>query len=350
MSSDAFPPLEPEARIAAAARAIALGTEPDHGLDTLIRLAAGERGADVAVLAAVDDDRTRLVHLGSLGVAAADLPAVELSTAGPSDPFAVAVLERRRVVWPGPDESGPSGELARRLGLARLEVRPLLTGQGGIDRSVGILALGWRSGAKPRDGNSQVQAALADLAAVAVDRLHQAAGAAERRDWSERLAHIDPLTGLANRRTLDRVLELEIARASRQGSEVSLAVFDVDAFRAINAEGGPAAGDEVLRAVAAVLAESVRLVDTVARIGGDEFVIVAPGSGGMTVAARVKGALAGLGEVGGRRPSVSAGVARFPADGTSADELLGRALDALDAARAGGHGSVAVAPGTAGSG
>ena len=346
MTSDRLPPPEPAARIAAAARAIARGAEPARGLDTVLRLAADERAADVAVLAAVDDDRTRLVHLQSLGLGPDAVPAVERLTADSADPLVIAALERRPVVSPGTDEARPAGDLARRLGLGRIEVRPLIAAQGGIDRAVGVLALGWRPGAAAPDGDASVLDALVDLAAVAVDRLRQSAAAAERREWSERLAHLDPLTGLANRRTFDRVLELEIARASRQGSDVSLAVFDVDDFRAINAERGSAAGDTILRAVAAVLAESVRLVDTVARIGGDEFVIVAPGSGGIAVANRVKAALAALGEVGGCRPTVSAGVARFPADATSADELLAGALDALDAARASGHGSVAAATGS----
>ena len=132
------------------------------------------------------------------------------------------------------------------------------------------------------------------------------------------MAHTDPLTGLANERTVGRVLELELARAGRQGSEVSFAMFDVDDFRATNEEGGHEAGDDVLRRVAAVLAESVRLVDTVGRIGGDEFVLVAPGSAGAMVARRILDGIAALPAVGGRQITVSAGVARFPVDGTDA--------------------------------
>ena len=117
------------------------------------------------------------------------------------------------------------------------------------------------------------------LAALAVDRARLASTAAERSEWFERMAHTDPLTGLANERTVGRILELELARAGRQGSEVSFAMFDVDDFQATNRDSGHEAGDDVLRRVAAVLAESVRLVDTVGRIGGDEFVLVAPGLG-----------------------------------------------------------------------
>ena len=124
------------------------------------------------------------------------------------------------------------------------------------------------------------------------------------------MAHSDPLTGLANERTVARVLELELARAGRQGSEVSLAMFDIDDFQATNRDGGHAAGDDVLRRVAAVLAESVRLVDTVGRVGGDEFVLIAPGSAGLTVVNRVMDGIAALPgggrarrlDLGGHRP------------------------------------------------
>ena len=177
---------------------------------------------------------------------------------------------------------------------------------------------------------------------MAVDRARLGSTAAERSEWFERMAHTDPLTGLANERTVGRMLELELARAGRQGSEVSLAVFDIDDFRATNREGGSETGDQVLRHVAAVLAESVRLVDTVGRIGGDEFVLIAPGSAGAVVAQRVIDGIAALPPVGGRVVTVSAGVARFPTDGTDAQTLIGAATEGLARAREAGRGSVGV--------
>ena len=75
--------------------------------------------------------------------------------------------------------------------------------------------------------------AIADLAAVAVDRARLGSLAAERSEWFERLAHTDPLTALANTRTLGRVLELELARAARQGGEVSVALIDVDGLTGV---------------------------------------------------------------------------------------------------------------------
>ena len=154
------------------------------------------------------------------------------------------------------------------------------------------------------------------------------------------MAHTDPLTGIANERTVGRVLELEIARAGRAGDVVSFVMFDVDDFRATNRDGGNEAGDDVLRQVAAVLAESVRLVDTVGRIGGDEFVVVAPGSAGSVVAHRVLKGIAALPAVGGRVVSVSAGVAHFPADGEDAQAIIAAATAALDKARSDGRGMV----------
>ena len=213
---------------------------------------------------------------------------------------------------------------------------PLLVASGGVEAVLGSIGMVWPAPHELSDEEREALDALASLAALAVDRARLASTASERSEWFERMAHTDPLTGLANERTVARILELELARAGRQGSELSLAMFDVDDFRATNEQGGHVAGDEVLRQVAAVLAESVRLVDTVGRIGGDEFVLVAPGSAGGMVARRVLEGIAALPAVAGRNVSVSAGVARFPADGTDSESLIAAATAAL--ARAQGRG------------
>lgn len=324
--------------LAVAARALARGPELDARLDPILAIALADRGASAAMVAGVSEDGT--VHaLRTAGEAASSAAPASLGDPA-SDPIAAAIAGRRPVVG-GTGEAFPPGPFAALHGLDRVLAVPLVIADDGIDRSVGALAVGWRPGELARDGSPGVLDALADLAAVAVDRQLVAAAAAEWDEWQERVGHLDPLTGLANRRTLDRVLELEIARAARQQSEVSVAVFDVDRFRATNERDGAAAGDGVLRAVAAVLAHQVRLVDTVARIGGDEFVVVAPGSGGVTVADRILRAVEALGSVADRQVSISAGIARFPADGTGADELLAAALTALEGARTAGPGSIA---------
>ena len=339
-------PAQAGALFAAAARAVARGGDLDATLDALLAIVTADRAATAAVVGVLGEDEG-LHELRAAGIAAR--PATDEASAAPLagaidgaaevDPIAAAIRDRRPSIAVA--EGGtPPGLFAARHDLERVEAVPLIVSEAGIERAVGVLALGWGAGRAPREGTPGILDAIADLAAVAIRHAAVSAGAAEQGEWQERLAHLDPLTGLANRRTLDRVLELEIARAARLQSDISVAVFDVDSFRSTNEGHGAPAGDAVLRAVAAVLAEQVRLVDTVARIGGDEFAVVAPGSGGVTVADRIMRAIEALGPVRGIAVSVSAGIARFPADGTTADELLEAALGALDGARAAGLGAI----------
>jgi diguanylate cyclase (GGDEF)-like protein len=206
---------------------------------------------------------------------------------------------------------------------------PLVVANGGVEEALGVLTLGWYGPHTVDTAEETLLVGVADLVATALDAHRTRSLAAERAEWFERMAHTDPLTGLSNARTLTRVLQLEVARAQRQGSEVSVALFDVDGFTDLNLKSGPTAGDQVLRQVAAVLADSVRLVDTIARTGGDEFVLVAPGSAGVTVARRVLDGIASMEAVDGVPISVSAGVARFPQDGTDAESLVEAARAAL---------------------
>ena len=152
-----------------------------------------------------------------------------------------------------------------------------------------------------------------------------------------RLAHHDALTGLANRSLLqERAIEA-IARARRTGGTLAMLCLDLDGFKAVNDLRGHAAGDRLLREVAARLSRCVRETDTVARIGGDEFVVlqadhVQPDMA-RALADRLVEALSepyGLGA--GEAPSnvtTSIGIAQFPADGDDAETLLHNADTAL---------------------
>jgi diguanylate cyclase (GGDEF)-like protein len=105
------------------------------------------------------------------------------------------------------------------------------------------------------------------------------------------LSSRDPLTGLANRRSFDLALAREVDRVARSGESALLLVADIDHFKRVNDAHGHAAGDEVIRAVGQALTDSVRPMDLVARVGGEEFAVLlpnCPASFGPQVAQRVR--------------------------------------------------------------
>jgi diguanylate cyclase (GGDEF)-like protein len=105
------------------------------------------------------------------------------------------------------------------------------------------------------------------------------------------LSSRDALTGLANRRAFELALGREIDRVARSGEPALLLTLDIDHFKRINDNWGHPAGDQVLRAVAGALIDSVRPMDLVARVGGEEFAIILPNCAsafGETVAERVR--------------------------------------------------------------
>ena len=152
-------------------------------------------------------------------------------------------------------------------------------------------------------------------------------------------ARTDPLTGVLNRRGLEERGTVEIAHAQRDGNPIALAGFDVDHFKRINDRWGHETGDRVLVNIARVLVREARDIDTVARVGGEEFVVLLPDTdlaGAHAFTDRVRTRLAD--ESGAQLPAVavSAGIVSC----TSPDDLatlLARADSALYAAKRAGR-------------
>ncbi len=184
-------------------------------------------------------------------------------------------------------------------------------------------------------------ASLAGQAVIALENARQ-------HEIVERQALVDELTGLANRRQGDEALETELARTARLGGSVGLILADLDDFKAVNDVHGHPTGDQVLRAFAETLRETVREIDVAIRWGGEEFGVVLPGTdaeGAAQVAERLRIGLGG-------RPLLSAdgipfhvtasfGVAAAGPD-VALEDLVGAADDALYRAKRAGKDRVDV--------
>ncbi|HZE60484.1 MAG TPA: GGDEF domain-containing protein [Burkholderiales bacterium] len=163
-------------------------------------------------------------------------------------------------------------------------------------------------------------------------------------DRIEQLAVRDALTGAYNRRFLMECLAGERSRAERLGSTFAVCLVDVDHFKAVNDELGHAAGDAVLQGLPRLAAAGLRAIDTFGRFGGEEFLIVLPGTalnGASAAAERVRRAIEGarFPAAGERSVTVTIGVAEH-ARGEDVTALLARADRALYGGKAGGRNRV----------
>jgi diguanylate cyclase (GGDEF)-like protein len=170
------------------------------------------------------------------------------------------------------------------------------------------------------------------------------------RDAAIRLSTVDSLTGLFNRTFFFAALEREIARSARSGRGFCLLMMDLDELKSINDRVGHYHGDRVLRSVGDVILSGVRQIDTAARYGGDEFVVVLPETdptGAFVLAEKIRlGVNAIAIELPGAspRPSLSIGVVSYPDDGRTADELIISADGAMYASKRAGKDRVTGTP------
>ncbi len=181
---------------------------------------------------------------------------------------------------------------------------------------------------------------LADQAEVALDNMRLV------NERHERETH-DQLTGLFNFRHLRERAAFELARAERYGRKVAFVMLDLDDFRAVNEAVGREGGDDVLCHWAAALTAQLRSCDLVCRYGADEFLLVLSETAEQQVDAALERVLSATQQIaletGGQAFALtaSAGVALYPDDGATAEELVAKAATTMYTARAGGEGRIA---------
>jgi diguanylate cyclase (GGDEF)-like protein len=242
-------------------------------------------------------------------------------------------------------EIRPFPDIAELLLVRSAIVAPLVPkGSSGLPHGVISLDATRLNAFTPAD--MRILVAFANAAAAAIDnaRLHAEV---------QRLAVTDSLTGLANPRAFDHALATEAHRAERYGHPLSLIIMDIDAFKIYNDAYGHLAGNERLKAIAAVLHETVRDPDLPVRYGGEEFALLLPHTnkvGAISLAERIREAAqaaAPLPAAAGEPVSgytLSLGVATFPVDAQSAQQLLLAADNAELAAKRAGKNRVCAAP------
>ena len=161
----------------------------------------------------------------------------------------------------------------------------------------------------------------------------------ERTEALHRLARLDHLTELLNRRGMNELLEGEIDRAARQHSHFGVIWLDLDCFKEVNDQLGHGAGDQVLREIAGILRKSIRPYDHAARWGGDEFLVVLAPCDDATlekIGERIRQSVASGVHVGDRNMTVSIGACMAGA-GDQKEDILLRADNALYRAKANGR-------------
>jgi diguanylate cyclase (GGDEF)-like protein/putative nucleotidyltransferase with HDIG domain len=218
----------------------------------------------------------------------------------------------------------------------RQMVRLALSARG---NEIGLVTLVRRSDDPVTPGELGLLRLLVDQVAIAVQNA---------RDYRDRLEQAirDPLTGLLNRRYLYEAFSNEIERCTRYGTVGSIVLVDVDDFKLVNDTLGHTAGDGVLCEIGRIASGVTRSADSFARVGGEEFALLLPETSqleALIVAERLRRAISVASILPDRTVTVSAGIASWPEDGTTLEEIEGKADGALYWAKRNGKNLCAVA-------
>jgi diguanylate cyclase (GGDEF)-like protein/PAS domain S-box-containing protein len=236
----------------------------------------------------------------------------------------------------------PYKELAAQAGFASCWSEPVMSSKG---RVLGTFAIYHREPRAPRDSDLQLIGYAANLASIAIEH-HQT------QEELERQAHTDFLTGLANRRYFLELAEFELARTLRYGKPFSLMMLDIDFFKAVNDSRGHKAGDIALQRLASIMQRTLREVDVVGRLGGEEFAVILPetsDSKAVEAAERLRQAVAAADIVvddgAPLHITISIGVTTLADKPSNIDTMLRQADEALYTAKRSGRNRVCNARG-----
>jgi diguanylate cyclase (GGDEF)-like protein len=308
-----------------ATQIVARGGDLGRKLDALAEQAVAAIGVSAAVVYLYDPATRRLEPVAQAGLDAQALAEAEPVGADDDHELVAHALRERRSQRAAEDRGSRALQAQGQPQVGLVAVPIIAADEAGNEDVEGALLASLGGDGPAYEDRENALGALADLCAVAIRQAQLENALVERADWIGRLATTDPLTGLANRVTFDRMLELEIARAARQETPLSIVLFTVAGLPEITNQAGAEATDDVLRHVASVLADQVRLVDTISRFDEQAFGLIAPGGGGAVVGERIRVAAATIEALPGKPIELAFSVAVYPDAGKTGDELLAAA-------------------------
>ena len=217
--------------------------------------------------------------------------------------------------------------------------------------TIGLLHLCFGRAQEGRDRTAEMNGEHRRLALVCAEQISLAIANAKLRDQLRDQSIRDALTGMFNRRYMLETCRREFSRATRTGQSVSILSMDIDHFKKFNDNHGHDAGDSVLRAVSDCLKASFREEDVPCRFGGEEFVVILPGTVAHVavnkaeeVRAKIEALVVRYLDANLPRVTISIGVAAFPNSGENAQAVLKAADEALYRAKDGGRNRVELSP------
>lgn len=300
-------------------------------LEQVCSLTLKSFGGDHATVLLIDDDRLVLrAHKGKLAPLIKigdDLPLADAA-------FARAFQSRKaaveREIPPVPGERLLFRDVRSTVYL------PLIS----LGQVLGVLRLDSASSEAFDSEDVTSLELVSDICAAAIQN-------ARYFDQVRQLAYMDGLTGIFNRRYFELRIAEELARSSRHNLTFSIIMVDIDHFKRLNDEFGHLSGDVVLRQLSSILGQQLRKSDVLSRYGGEEFAIITPETNlesALAVCDKLRKVVEGWHFPGIPRPvTISAGIAEYPVQGNTRDELVKAADEALYAAKQGGRNRVLAA-------